>query len=175
MARGILKNRKLGVALLTVVVAASAWAIGYPRGKRISQPVAFNHYKHHVENGLPCNYCHRSYESQAFAGIPNIEVCGDCHAEDISENPEAKKVMGYVARGEPIPWVQMYRVRDHVRFSHRLHTFREVECGECHGATGTSKVPTRYRNFGRFRKTMRFCMNCHEERGASNDCNACHK
>lgn len=159
-----------GAALLAVALVANA-----RRPVHIKQPVEFNHRKHVVDNGLTCDFCHESFKTQTYAGIPNIEICQNCHTQDVSDSPEAGKVKGYVERGEQIPWVQMYRVRDHVRFSHRLHVAKEVKCEECHGETGTSPVPMRYRDFGSIDKTMDFCIDCHEKRGASVDCNACHK
>lgn len=166
---------KIVLAGAIVVIIALIVLFAAQRPTHVRQPIEFNHKKHVQDNGLACDFCHEFYKTQTFAGIPNIEICQNCHTEDVSNSPEAKKVKGYVERGEHIPWVQMYKVRDHVRFSHRLHVAKEVKCEECHGQTGESTSPMRYRNFAKIDKTMDFCIECHEKRGASTDCNACHK
>lgn len=171
---GSRKSKVVTVVVLIGLAVSAVVVLGrFP--DRITQPIKFNHQKHVEGMGLGCGDCHLYFKTEAFSGIPNIEVCQDCHSEDVSESPEAKKVKGYVERKEQIPWVQMYDVRPHVRFSHRLHIAKNVDCGECHGETGKSSSPTRYRDFSQYEKTMRFCIGCHETRGASTDCNTCHK
>ena len=169
------KTKVIILVSVVVMAAGSLLLIFTLSPDPIRQPVKFNHKKHVQEVGLTCDFCHEFYKTETFAGIPNIEICQNCHTEDVSDSPEAKKVKGYVERGQQIPWVQMYHVRNHVRFSHRLHVAKEIACEECHGQTGAGSTPLRYRNFSDFDKTMGFCIACHKKRGASVDCNACHK
>ena len=36
-------------------------------------------------------------------------------------------------RREPIEWIQIHRMPEHVQFQHRAHIRAGFECGECHG------------------------------------------
>ena len=77
-----------------------------------------------------------------------------------------------IAAGERVPWRKIYRVPDHVYFSHRRHaSIAAIECEVCHGPVAEQVTPA-----GRphWRPTMNNCMECHEETGASNDCVHCH-
>jgi len=35
--------------------------------------------------------------------------------------------------GDPIPWVRIYKVADHVHFPHMRHLNAGLECQQCHG------------------------------------------
>ena len=137
------------------------------------QPIAFDHRRHVEEVGLECTECHRYATSQARATIPNIEVCGDCHAEAMTDSPEEARVVLHIEEGEPIPWRKVYWVPDHVFFSHRRHTaIAEIECATCHGEVAERHEPLTRRLVP---VSMDRCMECHAESGASNDCLHCHR
>ena len=110
---------------------------------------------------------------QARASIPNIEVCGDCHDDVEVESPEEQKVAEFVTKGTRIPWQQLHAVPDYAYFSHRRHAaIGQLECAICHGNVEQMEQP--------FEKpfvemNMDWCRQCHEERGVSNDCYACHR
>jgi hypothetical protein len=158
----------LAMALLIgagVVVAMS------PRP--IDQPIAFNHRLHVEDLGSDCTDCHLYAETGVRATIPNLEVCADCHAEAQTDSSEEAQLVDYIEAGTPIPWRKIYRVPDHVYFSHRRHTsIGEIECAICHGQMSEATEPVT-RPFRRV--TMKGCMDCHDESGASNDCLLCHK
>ncbi len=139
----------------------------------IVQPIAFDHARH-AEEGMACLDCHVRAQSSAYAGIVLVKACMLCHAEQQGVDPEEAKVREYAERGEQIPWVQVNRLPGHVYFSHEAHVrLAEMECAECHGDVASSTEP-----FVRSQieyLSMERCMACHAERGASNDCLACHK
>ena len=138
------------------------------------QPIAYNH-KVHIENaGLTCVDCHVNFEKSVFASIPALEICRNCHSDQpLSDSAEEKKLLEYIARGTEIPWKGIYRVPDHVYFSHRRHVVKgELECAACHGNVRgfTRPVSSTF-----LPVTMENCMRCHREKKISNDCLACHR
>lgn len=167
--KGVFILSATGIVFLAVFLVVRS----YSRG-RTSQPVAYNH-KVHIENaGLHCTDCHIHAEDKASASIPSLDVCGNCHsAEPVSKSPEELKVLKYVAERKEIPWVRIYRVPDHVYFSHRRHVSRgKLECSVCHGNMNEQTMPVS----GPFLAvTMENCMNCHKQHKVTNDCIACHR
>ena len=136
------------------------------------QPIAFNHQLHVEEMGAECVDCHQHVLTGARATIPNIAVCADCHEEAQTESADEAKLVEYIQAGEPIPWVKVYTVPDHVYFSHRRHAaIAAIECESCHGPVGQRTEPVVRAAVD---MTMDHCMDCHEESGASNDCIWCH-
>jgi len=167
---------KLGpIALVLFAVAlvlAAGAAVTLP-SRSIDQPIAFNHRLHVEDLGSECTDCHLYALTGVRATIPNVEVCADCHAEVQTDSAEEAKLVSYVESGEPIPWRKVYRVPDHVYFSHRRHTaIGGLECATCHGPMNEATEPIS-RPYARV--TMNGCMECHEETGTSNDCLLCHK
>lgn len=166
-------TRAVVVAVLVVgaiLVAAGIVLSIVPRS--IPQPIAFNHARHVDDLGMECVDCHRYARTGVRATIPNIETCGDCHEETLTESEEEARVVEHVQAGDPIPWRKIYRVPDHVYFSHRRHTaIAGVDCETCHGPMSDRSEPvTRpYR-----RVTMEGCVECHRRSNASSDCIHCH-
>jgi hypothetical protein len=143
------------------------------RNSSPKQPIAYNHYKHVEEGGAECVDCHKYVEVNARASIPNIEVCRDCHEEATSGSDEEAALINFITENKKIPWRQIYTVPDYAYFSHRRHVnLGKLECTICHGEVGklTTPVIKPY-----VEMTMEWCMSCHEERGVSNDCYACHR
>lgn len=137
----------------------------------VDQPILFNHIHHKEAVKLNCSFCHRYAERYRAAGIPNIELCRACHATDaMSKRPEALKVVNHVKANKEIAWIRMYELPKHVAFPHWIHLQQGVDCFICHGLTGVTERPVKMVD----RNYMEWCMNCHQKRGASNDCYTCH-
>lgn len=117
----------------------------YPSG----QPIAFPHDQHAGgqpgQNNMDCQYCHYSAERSVSAGIPSVSSCWGCHQVVPGGNApeEVAKIQGYVQRGEPIPWVRIYKVSDHVHFPHMRHLDAGLECQLCHGEVQEVQVLNR--------------------------------
>lgn len=142
-------------------------------GPRIEQPLNFSHAVHD-EQDTACLDCHLSAEEGVYATIPGIKTCLLCHEEPQGESEHEPMVREYAEQGEPIPWVQVNHVEGHVYFSHAPHmVLAEMECADCHGEMTSLEEPPGYSQVSWL--TMKACMDCHEERGASNDCLLCHK
>ena len=165
-------GRRIAAGLLVLAVVGAVGA-GIALARRpLSQPIAFNHQLHVEELGSDCTDCHRHALSGARATIPNLEVCADCHEEAQTESPEEARLVELIQTAEPIPWVKVTTVPDHVYFSHRRHAaIAAIECETCHGEVGKRTDPVVRPAVA---MTMDHCMDCHERSGASNDCIWCH-
>ncbi|MGD2113737.1 MAG: cytochrome c3 family protein [Acidobacteriota bacterium] len=163
------------VLVLAAAVAVVAVGVGVTLAAvrwRVDQPIAFNHRLHVQDLGLACADCHRYVMTGARATIPNVEVCSDCHLEALTDSPEERILVDHVERGEPIPWRKVYRVPDHVLFSHRRHAaIAAIDCERCHGAMADREQPV---TRPAVRQTMESCIECHEDQGVTRDCIACH-
>lgn len=148
------------------------WAKDDSQGRSV-QPIAYNHKIHIEEVGFACQDCHLNAEDHARASIPNIEICKDCHDDVEAENPEERKVAEHVDSNTEIEWVQIHTVPDFAYFSHRRHVgLAQIECEECHGEVSQMETPF-VKPFASIK--MSWCMDCHEQRGVTNDCYACHR
>jgi hypothetical protein len=136
------------------------------------QPIAFPHDIHVTDNQIDCQFCHFSAERSSSAGIPAVATCMGCHTfVSGTENPDQVELLrGFANRGEPIPWVRIYKVVDHVQFPHMRHVSAGVDCASCHGAVEEIGVIQEVAQ----PLTMGWCLSCHLEEGASRDCTVCH-
>jgi hypothetical protein len=138
-------------------------------GPAVKQPLPFSH-KVHAATGTTCFDCHQSARTQARAGIPNAAACMVCHRAVKTDSPAVLAVKQYADRGTTIDWRRVYRVPDFVFFSHQRHVAGGVACADCHGPVETRDVLAKEVSVG-----MTACMNCHQQRKASNACNVCHE
>jgi len=137
------------------------------------QPIDFPHNIHHInEIGIECSECHTGVARGPRAGIPSVNFCMTCH-EDIGDaaDPRIQTLRATAMRGEELPWQRVYGFLEesHVRFNHAPHIRSGVECATCHGDLTSMTVAQRVVDH-----SMGFCVKCHEQKGASKDCLACH-
>ena len=136
------------------------------------QPIEFPHSVHTIDIGVGCDDCHRGVAQGAVAGIPSIDICMTCHS-DIGDaaDPRIQSLRAHAMRGEDVAWQRVYGFveESHVRFNHAPHVRAEVDCATCHGDLTQMTVAERVVDH-----TMGFCINCHKEKKASNDCLVCH-
>lgn len=151
------------------------------KGHQPEQPINFSHKRHVSELKMECQFCHWSVAKSAFAAIPEVETCIGCHGvivpdpklatkSDPNQKTEIEKLKDYYARSEPIPWIKVHVMPDHVRFNHKRHVKAGVSCHECHGQVPEMDVVERVSSM-----KMGWCLDCHRQRGASIDCSTCHK
>jgi menaquinone reductase, multiheme cytochrome c subunit len=164
MTRSLLISTGIVLTLLVVWLMQS--------NSNVSQPIAFNHRLHTDEVGADCVDCHQYARSGTIATIPNIAVCVDCHEEAQTESAEELRVIEFIQHGDLIPWRKIYRVPDHVYFSHRRHTqLAEIACETCHGSVGSRTDPV---TKPLVQQSMDWCIDCHERSGVTKDCVSCH-
>lgn len=144
------------------------------RGYKPTQPINFSHVIHVQQNKMECQYCHWSVGKASYAAIPEEETCMGCHGALVAGKSEQgkkdiEKLKDYYNRGEPIPWVKVHVMPDHVKFNHKRHVKAGVSCQECHGQIPEMEKVERVSSM-----KMGWCISCHREKGASIDCLTCH-
>jgi hypothetical protein len=137
---------------------------------KAEQPIPFPH-KTHIEKKAECVDCHESVEKGPIAGIPSVKTCMICHSQIATDRPLIKQVTDYSDKGIEIPWQRVYGFtrEAHVHFNHAPHIRAGVNCATCHGDLAKQTVAERSVDH-----SMGFCVNCHREKKASNDCLTCH-
>ena len=159
------------------------------------QPIFFNHVIHAGSFQIACQYCHADARRSEYAGIPSVERCMGCHKIiGAQDNPEIAKIHDYARRGQPIPWVRVFKLPEFTHFPHFAHVRFGLECQTCHGpiermrVVGADTGPKLTDDLLRLAGlrpparplTMGWCVDCHRsqnaERGARAplDCIACH-
>ena len=144
------------------------------KGYRPEQPIKFSHVTHVQKNKTDCQFCHWSVAKAAYAAIPEEDTCMGCHkiiqgtTED--QQKEIKKLTEYYNKGEPIPWVKVHVMPDHVQFNHKRHVKAGVSCQSCHGQVPEMETVQRTSSM-----KMGWCVDCHRDQGTSIDCTVCHK
>jgi Cytochrome c7 and related cytochrome c len=137
-----------------------------------TQPVPFPHATHITKAELTCtDYCHESAAKGPIAGLPSVTTCMICHDAIATDRPLIQQVAGYARRKVEIPWQRVYGFPSsaHVRFEHAPHLRATVACATCHGDVAQQTVAERVVDH-----TMGFCVECHRQTQASNDCLTCH-
>lgn len=143
-----------------------------------AQPIKFNHKIHAGDNRIGCTSCHAYAEHGPVAGIPSMARCQGCHkfVKNDPDHPaidkELKALQPILQDGKPIDWVRVYRVPDHVYFTHERHlaSKAKLKCQDCHGPVETMEVMRQVSPL-----TMGWCLDCHERKKAPRDCWTCHK
>jgi mono/diheme cytochrome c family protein len=144
------------------------------KGYKPEQPVRFSHKLHAGDNEIDCKYCHYSVEKSRHAGIPTVNICMNCH-KGISKGPqygekEISKI--YAAAGfdaktgtydnskqNPLQWVKVHNLPDHVYFNHSQHVVvGQIECNTCHGDVKSMTVAEQKAPL-----TMKWCIECHRK------------
>ncbi|GAB4398054.1 MAG: hypothetical protein OHK0031_17800 [Anaerolineales bacterium] len=186
----LLKKPAIQYSLLIAILAlvgGAGWAF-YQTQVAPPQPIQFPH-NIHVGLQIQCLYCHPGAQRQASAGLPTEQKCWACHGQLKKYSdpanpvpleqwpPELQKLAGYVARGEPIKWVPVYIVPDHVHFNHRPHIAAGLACEKCHGDMSKKTVATVEQTVN-----MGWCLSCHQARTVNDpvkrtkliECGTCH-
>jgi hypothetical protein len=144
-------------------------ALGPVLERRTEQPIQFNHRAH---KEIECTTCHESVKTQAFAGLPSVDLCMTCHDTALTKNPEEEKIRTLARTQRPAQWQRLFKQPAHVFYSHRRHVeIAKLECKACHGNIGeTTFPPPRVRNL-----SMKACIACHQAKAVKADCVDCHR
>jgi cytochrome c7-like protein len=148
------------------------------------QPIQFSHKHHAGLYQIDCQYCHSGTDRSRVAGVPAVEVCMGCHSQfpaSYDELEGIRTLKQHWADKKPIEWVQIHRLPEYVKFQHRAHVRAGFACQQCHGAVETEdkvamKDETVWWPWLLPAKTleMGWCINCHRQNNATQDCYACH-
>ena len=135
------------------------------------QPIEFPH-NIHIQKDLKCTeYCHESVTKGPRAGLPSLNTCMICHSAIATDKPRIQQITAMSDKGIDIQWQRVYGYTQqaHVHFNHAPHIRANVECSTCHGDVGSGTVATRNVNLN-----MGFCVTCHRQKNAPNECITCH-
>jgi hypothetical protein len=147
------------------------------------QPIPFSHAHHAGEYEIPCLYCHSGTDRSRAAGVPSVELCMGCHSQFAKEYDELEGIQilkQHWEEGRSIEWQRVHWLPEYVQFRHNRHIAAGVDCRECHGPVEEMDkvylVPETRWVYGMpaFKPKMGWCMSCHWERGATDDCLSCH-
>ena len=167
------------IVIATLVTASVALtqsfsvSLGLQKGPK--QPINYSHKLHAGKLGMDCLYCHYGAIKSPIANIPAVSVCMGCHKIAVTDRPEIKKLTEYWNRGEPVPWVEVHKLPQHVKFNHKRHVLANVACTTCHGPVQEMDVMYQYSSL-----KMGWCVSCHRDNlnnanfPASMDCLTCH-
>ncbi|MFO0762446.1 MAG: cytochrome c3 family protein [Byssovorax sp.] len=150
--------------------------------------IRFNHKKHVKELQLSCKVCHAAaYGSEASSDrlFPRpTETCDNCHDTDhsdlshvkTSKEPEAQCTFCHLGAsagdgGKVAPTVVP---SPNLRFNHKKHLARNIQCAQCHGQVAELELATRDQL-----PRMAGCFACHAMSGpaqgeAKSACPTCH-
>jgi hypothetical protein len=94
-----------------------------------------------------------------------------CHSAIATDKPRIQTITAMSDKGIDIQWQRVYGFTQqaHVRFNHAPHIRANVECSTCHGDVGKGTVATRAVDLN-----MGFCVTCHRQKNAPNECITCH-
>ncbi len=126
------------VIIIGEIVFVEATSLGRQQYYQPDQPVWFSHKVHADQNQIDCKYCHFTADKSMHAGIPPVETCMNCHAQikqgKKTGTKEIDKIYSAFENNEPIEWVKVYNLPDHVYFNHAQHVnVGKLDCAQCHG------------------------------------------
>jgi hypothetical protein len=156
--------------------------LGRQQGYQPEQPIFFSHRVHAGLNQVSCLLCHGNAWDGKQASVPSLNFCMNCHAaitvyhgerltrEDgspVDPNEELHKLFrhtgydpeksSYTREGEPVEWVRIHNLPDHVFFSHAQHVHAgKVQCQTCHGPVQNMDEVYQFAPL-----SMGWCINCH--------------
>jgi len=145
------------------MIVTDAIKLGRQESYAPDQPIKFSHKVHVGENGIDCMYCHTTVEQGKSAGIPAANLCLNCHIivrEGTNSGKfEIAKVVEANETGEPIDWIRIHNLPDHVFFSHAVHVGSgKLDCAQCHGPVEDMAIMEQHSDL-----SMGWCVNCHRD------------
>ena len=138
--------------------------------------IRFNHKKHVGEFKLSCKVCHSAaYTSEASSDrlLPKpSETCDNCHDVDhanlaaVKAGTLANGQCGFCHLGENAgkdgKVARVVIPPPNIRFTHKRHLDRNIQCAQCHGQIGELELATREQL-----PRMAGCFSCHAMSGAA--------
>jgi cytochrome c551/c552 len=162
-----------------------AQKLGRSQNYQPEQPIYYSHTVHAGINQINCLYCHGGAQESKHANIPSVNVCMNCHMgiNEYAKGPKLYREDGtevdgtaeinklykyagwdpakkqYTGKGEPIEWIRIHNLPDHVYFNHAQHvTAGKQNCQTCHGEVQKMDEVYQFSDL-----SMGWCVNCHRE------------
>jgi hypothetical protein len=138
-------------------------ALGRQENYEPDQPIKFSHAVHAQDNQIHCQYCHTTVATSKSAGIPDVNICWNCHSLVREGSNSGKHQISKVVEAwdslTPIQWIRVHNLQDHVFFSHAQHVeVGKIECATCHGAIEEMHRVKQVSDL-----SMGWCVNCHRD------------
>ncbi|MCK9448273.1 MAG: c-type cytochrome [Bacteroidales bacterium] len=151
----------IGLVVIGEIAYKEAAVFGRQQYYQPEQPIWFSHKVHADQNEIDCQYCHTVADQGKSAGIPSVNVCMNCHHQvkegQITGKKEIDKIQKAWETGEPIEWIRVYNLPDHVYFNHAQHVeVAKIDCAECHGEVENMHEVIQIEDL-----SMRWCLDCH--------------
>lgn len=152
----------LAVAVLAggAAVTFGLWIYASPRNLQVGympeQPVHYSHRLHAGNLGLDCRYCHANVERSQESMVPPTQTCMGCHSIIHNQTGSLAPVRESWANNQPIEWVRVHKLPEHVYFDHSVHVSVGVGCSTCHGRIDRMDVVQIDQPIG-----MGWCLDCH--------------
>ncbi len=145
------------------LIVEAGTALGRQENYEPDQPIKFSHMVHAGENQIDCQYCHTTVGYSKSAGIPDVNVCWNCHSivreGTNSGKHQINKVVEAFESETPIEWIRIHNLQDHVFFSHAQHvSVAGLDCTTCHGP-----IEEMHRVKQVTDMSMGWCINCHRD------------
>ncbi|MES1205614.1 MAG: cytochrome c3 family protein [Pseudomonadota bacterium] len=161
------KHNTLAQISLFVVAAG---AVGVPAGlmlyartpyarqmqEPIEQPLQFDHRHHTRDEGIDCRYCHNTVDKSPSAGIPQTQLCLNCHSQIWNKSPFLEPVRQSFIQNKPMEWRRVNKIGEFAYFNHSIHVNKGVGCVSCHGRVDQMAAVEKAQPL-----TMGFCLDCH--------------
>lgn len=162
-----------------------AQGLGRSQNYQPEQPIYYSHTVHAGINQINCLYCHGGAQESKHANIPSVNVCMNCHmgineyakgpkiyredGTEVDGTAEINKLYQYAGwdpakkqyngKGQPIEWIRIHNLPDHVYFNHSQHvTAGKQNCQTCHGEIQKMDEVYQFSDL-----SMGWCVNCHRE------------
>lgn len=175
---------KILLALAMVVVLLATGCSQPRKGYEPTQPIPFSHYVHSGQHEISCQYCHTAPAMGRHSTLPSTNICMNCHTMVAQESEHIQRLKQMYENNERIEWVKVHDLPDFAYFNHQPHVayFMKNEagndkpgqlqgvCANCHGQVNTMEVVKTVNEFN-----MGWCVNCHRQYGAPNNCVTCHR
>jgi len=156
---------KFAFALTLFTFSAGAQTVPGPPP---AQPLPFSH-KAHVDANLECRLCHTNPDPGRYMGIMPATECMSCHKGISPDDPVVRTLTALAKKKQTINWVRVYEIPTFVKFSHRTHVARGLECDACHGPVATRNQLAREGNISQLA-----CVECHTTNKVEFNCALCH-
>jgi cytochrome c7-like protein/class III cytochrome C family protein len=163
-----LRSIALAGGALAAVVAAGCSVNWLQNLSGTEQQVAFPH-KPHLAASLECADCHEVDAKSGGYAAPASDTCETCHTKIDAEKPDSRKASRFYVDGK-VAAAGIASVPSEVKFDHKTHLAKGLTCASCHGDLAQSESLGAEQ-----RPTMENCTSCHAARGASNECETCHR
>lgn len=158
---GLLFAGALGWQVILLLDAGIA--LGRQENYEPDQPIKFSHMVHVTDNKIDCKYCHHTVGQSKSAGFPEVDLCMNCHIivrdGTYSGRHEISKLVSAHENNEPIEWIRVHNLQDHVFFSHAQHVeVGGVDCQTCHGPVEETHRVKQVSDL-----SMGWCIECHRD------------